>query len=136
MKYGKEKLTLNVSIIAIDDLFQLQSVTDNCEYGSLAPNVWQEHFKMFELQGMRQQESKAFAEILNKLRERKYTKEDFLKSKERTIQPNSINFPIAAPHWFVQNSKVERFNDRAHCAISGTMYTIKANDSVIGAESR
>ncbi|PFX12182.1 ATP-dependent DNA helicase PIF1 [Stylophora pistillata] len=55
-----------VSIVAIGDLFQLQPVMDgyifknmdNDEYGVLAPNVWQELFKMFELkQIMRQRES-------------------------------------------------------------------------------
>lgn len=59
-----------VSIVAIGDLFQLQPVMDgyifknmdNDEYGVLAPNVWQELFKMFELkQIMRQRESKDFA---------------------------------------------------------------------------
>ena len=67
-----------VSVIAIGDLFQLQPVmdgyvfkdTDNFEYGFLAPNVWQELFKMFELSEiMRQRESKEFAELLNRLRE-------------------------------------------------------------------
>ena len=67
-----------VSVIAIGDLFQLQPVmdgyvfkdTDNFEYGILAPNVWQELFKMFELSEiMRQRESKEFAELLNRLRE-------------------------------------------------------------------
>ena len=55
-----------VSIIAIGDLFQLQPVMDgyifknmnNLEYGILAPNIWQELFKMFELHEMRQRESK------------------------------------------------------------------------------
>ena len=65
-----------VSIVAIGDLFQLQPVMDGCmfknmnndEYGILAPNVWQELFKMFELkQIMRQRESKEFAELLNRL---------------------------------------------------------------------
>ncbi|KXJ08298.1 hypothetical protein AC249_AIPGENE19564 [Exaiptasia diaphana] len=43
---------------------------DNDEYGVLAPNVWKELFKMFELkQIMRQRESKEFAELLNRLRE-------------------------------------------------------------------
>ena len=65
-----------VSIIAIGDLFQLQPVMDryifkdldNSEYGILAKNLWQEHFKMFELKTiMRQRESKEFAEILNRL---------------------------------------------------------------------
>ena len=43
------------SIIAIGDLFQLQPVMDgyiykdveNSEYGVLATNLWQQHFKMF-----------------------------------------------------------------------------------------
>ena len=57
----------SVSIIAIGDLFQLQPVMDgyifkdldNSEYSVLAPNLWQEHFKMFELHEiMRQRESK------------------------------------------------------------------------------
>lgn len=65
-----------VSIIAIGDLFQLQPVVDryifkdldNSEYGILSKNLWQEHFKMFELKTiMRQRESKEFAEILNRL---------------------------------------------------------------------
>ena len=64
-----------VSIIAIGDLFQLQPVMDgyifkdmdNSEYGILAPNLWQQYFKMFELQEiMRQRESKVFTEILNR----------------------------------------------------------------------
>ena len=60
-----------ISIIAIGDLFQLQPVMDgyifkdldNSEYSILAPNLWQKHFKMFEVHEiMRQRESKVFAE--------------------------------------------------------------------------
>ena len=47
-----------VSIIAIGDLFQLQPVMDgyifkdmdSLEYTVLTPNLWQQHFTMFELQ--------------------------------------------------------------------------------------
>ena len=39
------------------------------------------------------------------------------------------------PHLFIQNAKVNEFNDRAHHAISGTKYSIKAHDNVIGANS-
>ena len=43
---------------------------DNLEYGILAPSIWQELFKMFQLhQIMSQQISKQFAEMLNRLRE-------------------------------------------------------------------
>ena len=37
---------------------------------------------------------------------------------------------------FIQNAKVNEFNDRAHCAISSNKYSNKAHDSVIGAQSQ
>ena len=47
----------DVDVTAIGDFFQLQPVMDtyifkdldNSQYNILAPNLWQEHFKMFEL---------------------------------------------------------------------------------------
>ena len=118
-----------VSIIAIGDLFQLQPVMDayifkdmdNSEYGILAPNLWQQHFEMFELQEiMRQRESKVFAEILNRLREGKHTQADILKIKERSIQQDTVdNYPMHTPHLFIQNAKVNEFNDRVHRAAHG-----------------
>ena len=87
-----------VSIVAIGDLFQLEPVMDShifkdfddIDYGPLAPNPWQKHFKMFELvEIMRQRESKEFAEILNRLREGKHTAHDILKIQQRTIPDNS-----------------------------------------------
>lgn len=134
-----------VSIIAIGDLFQLQPVMDdyifkdmdNLEYGILAPNTWQELFKMFELHEiMRQRESKQFAEMLNRLREGNHTKEDIIKFKKRMLRPGITNYPVHAPHLFVQNAKVNEFNDRAHRAIPGAKHSIRAHDSVIGAESQ
>lgn len=55
------------------------------ECGILAPNIWQELFKMFELKQMiRQRESKQFAEImLNRFREGNHTNKDILQLKER-----------------------------------------------------
>ena len=91
-----------VSIVAIGDLFQLQPVMDgyifknmdNDEYGVLAPNVWQELFKMFELkQIMRQRESKDFAELLNRLREGNHTKQDIQKLKQRIISITNHEYP-------------------------------------------
>ena len=134
-----------VSIIAIGDLFQLQPVMDsyifkdmdNSEYSILTQNLRQEHFQMFELQEItRQRESKEFADMLNRLREGKHSKEDIIKFKERLIQSNNRNYPVDAPHLFIQNAKVNEFNDRAHRAISSTKYSIKAHDSVIVAQSQ
>lgn len=134
-----------VSIIAIGDLFQLQPVMDgyifkdldNSAYSILAPNLWQKHFKMFELHEiMRQRESKVFAEILNRLREGNHTVNDILKLKERIFDENSqLNFLMDIPHLFIQNKMVNDFNERVHHAAKGEKYTIKSQDSVIGANS-
>ena len=132
-----------VSIIAIGDLFQLQPVMDghvfkdlsDNEYGPLAPNLWQKHFKMFELtEIMRQRENKEFAEILNRLREGKHTAQDILKIKQRIIQENSSHDKLMnILHLFIQNEKVNDFNTRAHQAADGVKFTIKAHDAVVGA---
>ena len=133
-----------VSIIAIGDLFQLEPVMDryifknldNSDYAILSPNKWQEHFKMFELEEiMRQKDSKVFAEILNRLREGNHTENDILKLKERVIEENGIHDPMDAPHLFIQNKKVNAFNARVHREGKGEKYSIKAVDSVIGANS-
>ena len=90
---------------------------------------------MFELDEiMRQRDSKLFAELLNRLREGKHTAAEIAKLKERVIQKD-INNPIDAPHLFIQNAKVEEFNQRAHNAATGNKFTINAQDSVIGATS-
>jgi hypothetical protein len=91
---------------------------------------------MFELEEiMRQRESKVFAEILNRLREGNHTKEDILKLKERIIDGNRIQEPMHAPHLFIQNQKVNEFNEKVHNAATGEKVSIKAVDSVIGANS-
>ena len=136
-----------VSIIAIGDLFQLQPVMDgyifkdmdSLEYTVLTPNLWQQHFTMFELQEiMRQKESKDFAEILNRLREDRHNPLDILKIKERLISDElqiTDSYPINVPHLFIQNAKVNEFNNRVHHALPGTKFQIKAQDSVIRANS-
>lgn len=70
-----------VSVIAFGDLFQLKPVMDQWIFSSqcsseniasLGPNLWVDHFQIFELeQIMRQRDDVKFAEILNRLREGK-----------------------------------------------------------------
>lgn len=141
---GSSEVFGGISIIALGDLFQLEPVMDghvfknmkNSEHRALAPNIWQQHFTMFELeQIMRQRESKEFAEILNRLREGNHTSHDIAKIKERCISENCKNYPIDVPHLFIQNSKVDEFHNRVHMAATGDKYTIRALDSVIGANS-
>jgi len=107
-----------VSIIPIGDLFQLQPVMDdyifkdmdNLEYGILVPRTWQELLKMFELHEIiRQRENKQFAEMLNRLRKGNHTKEYIITFKERILQPGITNYPVHAPHLFIQNAKVNEF---------------------------
>ena len=74
--------------------------------------------------------------MLNRLREGKQTNEDIRILKQRILQPSGSNYPVDAPHLFIQNAKVNDFNDRVHQASQGTKYNIKAHDSVIGATSQ
>ena len=101
------------------------SKTDNSEYSVLFPNLWQAHFKMFELDEiMRQKESKA----LHRLREGKYTSQNTCSLKDRLIEPHEENYPMDA-HFFIQNIKVNTFNYKVYCITSGAKYSIKAHNS-------
>ena len=128
-----------VSIIAM----QLEPVMDGyifkdlrkLDYAVLSPSLWHKHSKMFELNEiMRQRDSKLFAELVNRLREGIHTPDDILKLKERVVQEDISN-PIDVPHLFIQNAKVDEFNERAHNAATGNKFRINAQDSVIGANS-
>ncbi|XP_028416127.1 ATP-dependent DNA helicase PIF1-like [Dendronephthya gigantea] len=132
-----------VSIITIGDLFQLKPVMDSYiftdlqslnYYSVLTPNLWKKYFKMFELDEiMRERESKMFAEILNRLREGKHTTSDLKKLKERCVQES--NCPREAPRLFIQNALVDKYNNQVYESFTDNRYTIKAQDSVIGAAS-
>ena len=89
---------------------------------------------MFELDEiMRQRESKVFAEILNRLREGKQSKDDIIKIKERCT--NDQNCPREAPRLFIQNAMVDDYNEAVYQTSTGNKYKINAHDSVIGAIS-
>ncbi|CAB3997280.1 ATP-dependent DNA helicase PIF1 [Paramuricea clavata] len=132
-----------VSIITIGDLFQLKPVIDGYifndlqslnYYSVLAPNLWKKYFRMFELDDiMQQRESKMFAGILNRLREGKHTTADLQKLKERCVQES--NCPQEAPRLFIQNALVDKYNEQVYESFTDNRYTIKAQDSVIGAAS-
>lgn len=110
---------------------------DNSEYSILALTLWQEHFRMFELHEIiRQREFKLFAEMLNRLGEGKHTIKDIIKLKQRLIRCNNTNYPLDASHFFIQNAKLNEYNDRVRKAMSGPKSSIKAHDNVIGAGSQ
>ena len=77
---------------------------ENFYYAVVAPNLWQQHFTMFEVNEiMGQRESKFFAELPNRL--------------------------------FIQNAKVDEFNERVHNAAIGNKHRIKVQENIIGANS-
>ena len=131
-----------VNIIAIGELFQLQPAFDGyvfndiqgSEYSILSPNLWKKYFTMYELNEiMRQCESKIFAEILNRLQEGKHTENDIAKIKERCVNESSC--PKEAPRLFIQNAKVDEYNETVYRTFTGNKYIIIAQDSVIGGNS-
>ena len=85
------------------------------------------------LMKLRQRESKVFAEILNRLREGNHTENDIMKIKERCV--HETNCSREAPRLFIQNVMVGGYNETVYQASKGAKYNIKAQDSVIGANS-
>ena len=119
---------VTVSIVAIGDLFQLEPVIDgyifrdldNSEYSILAPNLCQEHVRMFELHEiMRQRESKMFAQMLNRLREGKHNCQDIMKFEERLIDSNGTEY-LDIPRLFIQNAKVNKTEFTMLCLVLST----------------
>ena len=89
---------------------------------------------MYELNEiMRQCKSKILAEILKCLREGKHSEDDIAKIKERCVNESSC--PREAPRLFIQNAKVDEYNETVYHASTGNKYIIIAQDSVIRANS-
>ncbi|XP_078380327.1 uncharacterized protein LOC144663302 [Oculina patagonica] len=118
---GTEKLFGGVNLITVGDLFQLKPVFDKWifenstdSYSALATNIWQEHFKMYELSEiMRQKDDKEFAELLNRLREGKHTEQDVevLKGRILKVKPTeSSDYPVNVTHLFSTNKAVDSHN--------------------------
>ena len=110
-----------ISVLAVGDLFQLKPVFDGWifensahNYGPFATNLWQDYFEVFPLtEIMRQKDDSEYAQLLNRLREGKHTKNDIEKLKTRIIGCNSIkgdSYPMYSPHIFLKNDFVNNFN--------------------------
>ena len=129
------------SIIAVGDLYPLKPVAGSWIFedlrndaSALCPNLWQKHFKMFELtEIMRQQDGSAFAELLNRLRLNEMTDEDKVQIKHCSVDSNSENYPINAPHIFAENSFMQDFNTKIMNRIDTHKIEIQCHDSIVGA---
>lgn len=133
-----------VSIIAIGDLFQLEPVMDsyvfkdlkNLDYAVLAPNLWRNNtLQCLNLMKscVKEKASSSLSCLIGYVKVNTHTHRH-CNNIEKIIQ-YVINNPIDAPHLFIQNAKVDEFNERVHNAALGNKYRIKAQDSVIGANS-
>ena len=129
-----------VSVICFGDLFQLKPVYDaylfsNCKSGtsSLATNLWEKHFKMFELtEIMRQRDSLLLAQLLNRLRENQQTSADIELLLSKTCTPADATYPSSAPHLFLENAKVNAWNNMLYERASTDKYVSKAHNIVVG----
>jgi len=137
------------SIIAFGDLFQLPPVMDGFifldlsqsvsaveQYSSLAPNLWKKKFTMFELKTiMRQQDSRSFAELLNRLREGNHTADDLQILHSRIMTSDGAEYPTSAQHLFKTNAKVDLHNISIFETSSESKCIVHSVDSVVGAVS-
>jgi len=102
-------------------------------YNALAPNLWKEHFTMFELTTiMRQQDSRPFAELLARVREVNQLPQDLNTLHSRTIAPDAANYPSSAQHLFKNNNQVETHNISLYERNTEQKYLIKSINSVVG----
>ena len=132
----------NVSVIAVGDLFQLRPVKDkwifeNPEmgYSALANNIWTEYSTLFELtEIMRQKGDKPFAELLNRFREGKHSKDDIAMIKQRLlhVSPKNDNYPLNTTHLFTTNASVNAHNNSQYMISKIHKAEIKAVDIIVG----
>ena len=138
--FGNQKPYGGIHVITVGDLFQLMPIFDRWIFknsetgcGSLAPNLWTEHFKMFELDEIMRQKGKEFAQLLNRLREGKQTLQDIDLLKTRIVDPTSEEYDINAQHIFLVNDQVNQHNTQiAQRSRSAGSAIIRCTDTVIG----
>ena len=135
-----------VHVILVGDLFQLRPVGDGWifanatrNYASLAPNLWQSHFTMFELtEIMRQKDDVQFAELLNRIREGKQTREDIDVLQSRSISVESKEYQRLKNelHLFPCNAEVDAHNRNVYNSVTTLKSEINCADAVLGEDSQ
>ena len=134
-----------IHVILVGDLFQLRPVGDawifannRNEYASLAPNLWQTYFTMFELtEIMRQKDDAPFAQLLNRIREGKHTEEDLDLLKTRTIHSVNPNYQTLKNelHLFPCNAAVDAHNTNIYNSATTKKVEVKCFDAVLGEDT-
>ena len=136
---GTKRTFGGISIIAVGDFYQLMPVGDSWIFNdlrrgsaALAPNLWKEHFKMYELVDiMRQKDDMFFAELLNRLRHNELTNDDKEELKRHEIKKDAANYPCNVPHLFTENKFVDKYNVTYMEKLTGQKMEIPCNDTLI-----
>jgi hypothetical protein len=126
-----------MNMVLFGDLHQLQPVKDGWifedmggPYGALAPNIFKENFRLFELEEiMRQREDKTFAEALNRLRSASHTTADLQLFKSRLISKEQALAMPDTPHFYTTNDKKNEYNAAVMERSPGRSMIITAKDT-------
>ncbi|MCG8077008.1 MAG: AAA family ATPase, partial [Candidatus Thiodiazotropha taylori] len=127
-----------LSVIAVGDLYQLKPVGDPPLYvgltegaSALAPNLWKEYFKMYELVDiMRQKDDLEFAHLLNRLRLNELTDTDLQTLHGRFVDQLD-NYPKDALHIFAENSFVDEHNENVLNHLTEEKVIVQCHDTVV-----
>ena len=138
---GNKKPFGGIHVILVGDFFQLKPVFGSwvfqdpatTTYETLAPNLWKEHFAVYELTDiMRQKEDIHFAELLNRLREGQHTQTDINDLKACIIKENDTNYNKTAQHFFRSRREVANHNKLIFATTPCEKTIIYAHDAVVG----
>ena len=100
-------------------MYQLKPVGDKPAFlnldedaKALAPNLWVDHFKMYELVDiMRQKADLKFAQLLNRLRLNEMSEDNKNELRKRVVDRHLGDYPRDAVHLFAEKAGVYEHNE-------------------------
>lgn len=128
-----------LSGLAIGDLFQLRPICQSWIFddttdsnGLPKPNLWREHFKLYELtEIMRQRDEQVWAERLNRLREGMHTEDDTAFFMSLVDKYHACKDDLdTLLHLFRTNKQVDEHNKKVFDAHNGERVIITACDCI------
>ena len=130
-----------LSVIAVGDLYQLKPVGDKPVFlnidedaKALAPNLWVDHFKMYELVDiMRQKDDLKFAQLLNRLRLNEMSEDDKNELRKRVVDRHLGDYPRDAVHLFAEKAGVYEHNENIMNHMEVEKVVIPCHDTVVSA---
>ncbi|PFX25073.1 ATP-dependent DNA helicase PIF1 [Stylophora pistillata] len=131
-----------ISLITVGDLFQLKPVFDKwifensqTGYDALASNICAEYVTFLELtEIMRKKDDKEFAELVNRFRVGKHSRNDIALLKQRflNIRPEEDNDPFNITHLFTTNAPAHAHNNALYTFSKNEKGEVTAVDMIVG----